>query len=642
MTTFLRLVTDEDKSAALSSVCASFRDATEDSRILEVSPNSFLAVPGAPFAYWVSDEVRAAFEQFSPFDCEQRIARVTNPAGDDTRYIRTWWEVSKKEDGRRYQWVDFSKGGSFSPFFYDVHLVVCWSESRQTYYGFTGTEHRPLEKPASLEHFFRPGLTWARRTTSNLSLRVLPRDCIFADKGPAAFIEGDPPESLLALCAIANSRPFAVLVSLQLAAADAAARSYEVGVIQKTPVPDIGSDALSELSSLARRAWSLRRQLSSTDESSHAFLLTPLLRPRLGTYDPSSIGFELAEIQAEIDEIAFELYGFAAADRAAALGAIGSADEDDGDAAEDGDESDEHDDGDESASSVDEKDSLLNWAAGVAFGRFDWRLATGERDATPEPDPFDPLPAKSPGMLLDDAAPFHDHNGILVDDQGHPNDLPRLIEEVLARVQTDVPGDVRRWLQRDFFHLHLKQYSKSRRKAPIYWPLSVISGSYTLWLYYPSLTGQTLYTAVNDFIEPKLKHVGEDVISLRNKGSARTRDDEKEFESLQILETELIEFRDLLLDVAPTYRPNHDDGVQITAAPLWRLFRHKPWQKLLKDTWAKLERGDYDWAHLAIAYWPGRVREKCKTDRSFAIAHSLEELYVESGSKTAKTRQGVK
>ena len=74
------------------------------------------------------------------------------------------------------------------------------------------------------------------------------------------------------------------------------------------------------------------------------------------------------------------------------------------------------------------------------FGRFDWRLATGERKAPPEPDPFDPLPAKSPGMLPDGAEPFHAHAGILVDDQGHPHDLPRLIEEVLARVDAECPA----------------------------------------------------------------------------------------------------------------------------------------------------------------------------------------------------------
>jgi len=232
-------------------------------------------------------------------------------------------------------------------------------------------------------------------------------------------------------------------------------------------------------------------------------------------------------------------------------------------------------------------------------------------------------------MLPDDAEPFHAHSGILVDDQGHPNDLARLIEEVLARVEAPVPTDVRRWLKRDFFKFHLGQYSKSRRKAPIYWPLSTSSGSYTLWLYYPSLTDQTLFTAVNDFIAPKLKQVAQDVAALRTKGSARSRDDEKTFEALQTLELELIELRDTLLATAQTYRPNHDDGVQITAAPLWQLFRHKPWQKILKDTWAKLEKGDYDWAHLAMAYWPDRVREKCETDKSLAIAHDMEAFYEE-------------
>jgi hypothetical protein len=81
--------------------------------------------------------------------------------------------------------------------------------------------------------------------------------------------------------------------------------------------------------------------------------------------------------------------------------------------------------------------------------------------------------------------------------------------------------------------------------------------------------------------------------------------------------------------------------VQITAAPLWRLFRLKKWQTRLKDTWEKLEAGEYDWAHLAYSIWPERVREKCKTDKSLAIAHDLEHLYVEPPGK-AKKRRGRK
>ena len=94
--------------------------------------------------------------------------------------------------------------------------------------------------------------------------------------------------------------------------------------------------------------------------------------------------------------------------------------------------------------------------------------------------------------------------------------------------------------------------------------------------------------------------------------------------------------RDELLRLAPTWKPNHDDGVQITAAPLWRLFRHRPWQTVLRDTWEKLERGDYDWAHLAMDYWPDRVREKCRTDKSLAIAHDLEHLYEPPPGRTRR------
>lgn len=246
-----------------------------------------------------------------------------------------------------------------------------------------------------------------------------------------------------------------------------------------------------------------------------------------------------------------------------------------------------------------------------------------------------------------------DTKDILVNDSSDSSDFEGCISRVLDVLYGDNAGAVEAFLLHQlkvrsiseylsvpsgFFADHLKRYTKSRREAPIYWPLSTTSGSYTLWVYYPSLTSQTLYTAINDFVEPKLKQVGADVTALRNKGSARTRDDEKQFESLQAFELELIELRDTLLKLAPTYKPNHDDGVQISAAPLWQLFRHKPWQKVLKDTWAKLEKGDYDWAHLAMNYWPERVREKCKTDKSLAIAHGLEDLYIEPESAPKKTR----
>jgi hypothetical protein len=411
-------------------------------------------------------------------------------------------------------------------------------------------------------------------------------------------------------------------------------RKWQAGVVQLIPVPEISEEKKSRLRVISRSIWQLKKNLDSVVECSHAFVLPGLISKEVLGLRGGSINQQIADLELEIDEICYSLYGLSDCD-ILALEAFSSINE-----YEEAEDVEVEDDLSEelAPSSDNELESLLSWCVGVSFARFDWRLATGERAAPPEPEPFDPLPAKSPGMLPDGATPFHQHAGILVDDQGHPHDLAHLVEQVLETVDAPVAEDVRRWLQKDFFAFHLKRYSKSRRKAPIYWPLATVSGSYTLWLYYPSLSDQTLFTAVNDFVDPKLDDVRKELQTLRDKGTGRSKQDEKRLEALASLEHELADLRDSLLEIAPNHRPNHDDGVQITAAPLWKLFRHKPWQKVLKETWAKLEKGDYDWAHLAMNYWPQRVREKCVTDKSLAIAHGLEHLYVEPEPKTKKTR----
>ena len=57
------------------------------------------------------------------------------------------------------------------------------------------------------------------------------------------------------------------------------------------------------------------------------------------------------------------------------------------------------------------------------------------------------------------------------------------------------------------------------------------------------------------------------------------------------------------------------------------IFQHTAWQKKLKETWEKLEEGEYDWAHLAASMWPERVLRKCHQDRSLAIAHDVEDIF---------------
>jgi hypothetical protein len=69
-----------------------------------------------------------------------------------------------------------------------------------------------------------------------------------------------------------NSAAFRYLVGIQLARTELA-QSYEVGLIQQTPIPDQSKVDVGALSKLARRAWSLKRWLDTTNEVSHAFAL---------------------------------------------------------------------------------------------------------------------------------------------------------------------------------------------------------------------------------------------------------------------------------------------------------------------------------------------------------------------------------
>lgn len=640
MTVFIRLNRDSEKGEGLLRACTAIRSGSSGPQVFYAEPHSFREIPGSPLAYWISSTVRSYFSKGIAFAQNGRFASVGASTKDNFRYTRAWIEVShgdvalSRENTYARRWVHFAMGGKVSPYYRDVNLVLNWHDDGRElkaaiseYRGSRGWGYQWSAALNGHDYYFSPGVTWPLRA-ARFAPQAMPAGCIFSGRGYAGF---SPVDQRLSMLATLNSAAFDFLFKVALGRFGHP--EFLVGILHNVPYLEPRGETSQLLSKLAQRAWTLSRRLDSVDEFSHAFLLPAALGLRSKGDDTSALESELAAIQQEVDDIVFDLYGFSEADRSAVRASLVAAGDGDTEECADG-ESDE----DEIPSHIDHSDGLLSWAVGVAFGRFDWRLATGERAAPPEPEPFGPLPVKSPGMLPDGATPFHALAGILVDDAGHPHDLVRVAEEVLSRVDAPAPDELRRWLQKDFFPFHLQRYSKSRRKAPIYWPLSTVSGSYTLWVYYPTLSRQTLYTAINDFVEPKLKQVDEDMAALRTKGTTRTRDDEKQFDALQTLAQELSDLRDTLQSLAHSYQPKHDDGVQITAAPLWPLFRHKPWQKLLKDTWAKLEKGDYDWAHLAMAYWPDRVREKCKTDKSLAIAHGLEELYVEPEAAPKNTR----
>jgi hypothetical protein len=155
--------------------------------------------------------------------------------------------------------------------------------------------------------------------------------------------------------------------------------------------------------------------------------------------------------------------------------------------------------------------------------------------------------------------------------------------------------------------------------------LATPSASYSVWLYYPSLTSDTLYRVHSDYARPKLLHERSNLDRLRSEfGPTPSAAQRKDIERQQRFVDELQAFADDIGKLAPLWSPKLDDGVIVNFAPLWRLVGHnKAWQKDLVVTWRALSQGKYDWAGIALRLWPERVVPACSEDRSLAIAHGL-------------------
>jgi hypothetical protein len=677
-TTFLRLLAHDDKPAALAAAVDALRAGNAHPDAFSADPASFQQVPGSPFAYWASSNILRHFATLEPYELGSRTVRQGLATADDFRFVRFWTEVCpdlyvqlSDRNLNRYVdmtksgkiWVGFAKGGSFSTFYSDIHLVVNWYGDGQEVkewickrYEYLNGKWEWVAKNTGF--YFRPGLTWPLRTQLGLNFRIFPEGCIFGHKGPVAFSQA----FLERYLGVGNSKPFRNFVSLQMAFG-----SYEVGVIQRTPVPPLDNPQGERLGELALACVELKRDLDRANETSHVFHLPALLQVPGATLAERTAAWaarvadtdaQLAANQREIDDIAFALYGIDPSEVSMVSGPLsvvsgplfvgsGPLSVVSGPLSVDGDPS-MHDD-DEAMADDEQRTTdngqpttdnqqpttnngqrttdLLSYAVGCAFGRWDIRYATGERPTPTLPDPFAPLPACSPGMLSgDDGLPLRhapagyplplDADGILVDDPGHPDDLVGRMRAALEVIFGDGADAIEReacaalgveslreYMRRPgpggFWQDHIRRYSKSRRKAPIYWLLQSPKKHYALWLYLHRLDGDTLSKALVSYVEPKLRREEERLerVQASRAGLAgrELRQAERDIERQEAVIADVREFRDRLDRTAKRYlAPDLNDGVVLTIAPLHELV---PWREA-KQYWDELLAGKYEWSSI--------------------------------------------
>jgi hypothetical protein len=301
----------------------------------DLARREFLAVDGAPLSYWLPSEVMDLFRALPRLEPSLAEARQGLATSDDPRFVRQRWEVIEREVGREMKWVPFAKGGEFSRFYSAPSLVVLYADDgralKQHALTTPGTTHWS-RRIYNAEYYFRPGLTWPR-AGKVLSIRAMPEGCIFADKGPGIFLKDAKDEDYL--LGVLNSSMVLYLCKARTSREEMGGR-WEVGVIQKLPIPRPSSDRKSRIASLARSIHDAKAGWDAGNEISTHFndtWLASALRQRAeGTFGQALdevLAREAAadsEIQAsysQLDAAVFDAYGLSQETRETVLKDLG-------------------------------------------------------------------------------------------------------------------------------------------------------------------------------------------------------------------------------------------------------------------------------------------------------------------------------
>jgi hypothetical protein len=701
--TFVRLLKETARPAALANAIQQECRGVRSSLVYRVPISELEAIPGSPFAYWVTPSIRCLFHDLQSLEGHGAEIRQGLATADDFRFVRAFWEIDPRRIGRSraetlqgQRWVPFAKGGEYSPFYSDIHLLVDWEKDGQRLREFSNSVIR------NPQYYFRQGLTWPERTTSGSGPYVLPGGSIFSHVGHACFPLGS--EFLVLFCL--NSRLLRHVMDFLTSAAEetasgTAARRYSVGLAQRLPWIEtrINPIVQTQIEQTTNQLVHQRGQLDEGDELTRRFICPDLLRftgetlrerilatwdgrerqlakalvllfdAEKGThfalsfdsevehylneeYGPHPASYPTTPLEQEeefarlyqtsmdrvIDEVietrggsrtiatksyfldrrlevlahVFKRHPATLAEARRRLGLLPP---------------------EEPRQSAEE---LLSYLVGCALGRWDVRIGGDPALAPPRPDPFDPVPICSPGMLVGKdgmpvrAAPSSyplelPPDRLLLDEPGHRWDVLAAVRKVAAVLFADpdtileeIQGllvrqqrrgasrDLRHYFRQNYFRDHLGRYSKSRRKAPIYWYLSVPSREWGLWLYAPFGSREMLYAVVRE-ARRKETALSESVKQLRleeGKAAGRARSEfSRRLEGEESLLGEVKAFRVEAERIAElVWEPDLDDGIVLCAAPLADLF--PAWPDAAAER-KHLRGGEYPWA--TAAKWRERL-----------------------------------
>lgn len=615
-------------------------------------------IPGIPLAYWVEDEILNLFKRKSFNDNNGKVITGLQTS-DNPRFTRLWFEVPFFHIVKK-NWVFFITSDTSTRYFYENLVVVNYRDDGKEVKGLASQKYGAYTRTIKNEEFyFKKGISWAVRTPRNFRAHIIPTGIIDSVSRPLAFFDND--SDILFFCGLWNT--FLLDYIFKLSVKNIDSPKFNSTIIKNSP--SFSKDEFRDFEDeLVLKQYENIRVLYSYLDTSIYFDNNIIFSQNSIKETFSSLGELVRENRQSFlykeNQLNDTIISNLNIKKSTLQKIKEEVDHDIKDLTE--------------VFSIKEENYFSNIVSiliGSTFGRWDMRLLKFWKNSFRDPNIFkerihSPFLKDQKASVLDLVLPeYHDEIKTIwelpypievLEECATVSDLTTIVDKLKEVIQYFWPETYDTIIEElqehfkvnelseifdkhsKFFNAHLKDYSRNKRISPIYWHMGVPSGKFNIWIYYPKLNNDSLYKIVNDLVEPKIKDVTQEVEVLEMSNDSKGFNDQKAFLA------ELEDFKDELLRVAQLpYQPNQDDGVLITAAPLHNLFRHTKWKKATEACWKKLEKGEYDWAHLAYSIWPDRVREKCKKDLSMAIAHGLEDICeIKPKEKKPRKKKGVK
>ena len=634
---YIRLVKEldsESKRLRFERALTCMRVGGSDPIVFRYYQADFGSISGNPWVYWILPNIRKLFENLKSLSdlAEPRRGLTTV---DNFRFIRFWWEISKERiafnciSGAECakipeNWFPIVKGGSSKRWYGNLENCINYGNNGRELKAWIENQGDSWSRYVrSAEFYFRQNLTYSAVSSRGFAARYTPSGFLFDQAGNSIFSDRD--ESIKYILGIINSSFAGYCLQLLNPTVNF------LGVdIKRIPLVESLSCLLSHL---VENSINISKKLCCNDETSFNFICPPWCDSISGTMHSILLGRqELSNLERQIDEEVYRLYRISEADRLAIEAELAEP------AAEMGDAEEERE-----QDYIDDEELARRWISycvGIVMGRF--QPGVGDLGC----GRFSPQAAERLRALTDS-------DGVATLMEGHQDDLAHKVWEALqialgedgaAEVVETALGDgnaeelLRRYLERDFFKRHLQQY----RKRPVYWLLQSAGKAFSVYIFHERATRDTLPLILGSrYVGGMINHLHNRLAELeealktaqgRDKKQLEKEEAEKgsDLQELQRFEAALRRVLERKNERGETagWTLEVDDGVILNLAPLAELM---PAWKEPEKFWRALDAGEYDWSRTAMRYWPDRVLEKCRKNKSYAIAHSRLDVYEVNG-----------